>query len=257
MNSKVFDAYSSYYDLLYQDKNYEEETRYVHSLIKSFSRKAISILELGCGTGIHASMLSQMGFEVHGIDQSKTMLAKAAERKISLQPDIAARISFEEGDIRSYKSNEKFDVVIALFHVMSYMETDNDLANAIETAIKHLKKGSLFIFDCWHGPAVLHDKPVERIKDIANNYISVKRKATPELFPKRNIVEVNYEIIIQNKKTKEKTTLHETHKMRYLFTDEIKKLIEANGAKLINAEEWMSKNPLSEKTWNACYMAKR
>jgi SAM-dependent methyltransferase len=256
MEAKVFDAYSQYYDLLYQDKDYSAETNYVHTLIKSFSQNAGSVLELGSGTGLHACLLAQLGYEVIGIDQSKTMLIKAEERKSGLQKSLADKISFFEGDIRSYQNSKKVDVVISLFHVMSYMETDSDLIRAIQTAKNHLKKNGLFIFDCWHGPGVLHDQPISRVKNFENEYISVKRKSTPEIFSKKNLVNVNFEINIQNKKNKEELNLHETHKMRYLFTEELNKLLENNGLQLIHSEEWITKKALSETSWNACYVCR-
>ena len=34
---KTFDAYSKYYDLLYKDKNYDEEVSYIDQLIKDMT----------------------------------------------------------------------------------------------------------------------------------------------------------------------------------------------------------------------------
>ncbi len=57
--SKTFDLYSEYYDLLYKDKNYKKEADYIASLIKTNAPHTKSILELGCGTGKHASLLRE------------------------------------------------------------------------------------------------------------------------------------------------------------------------------------------------------
>jgi len=256
METKVFDAYSQYYDLLYRDKDYDAETNYIDTLIKSFSKNAGSILELGSGTGIHACLLAQIGYEVIGIDQSNTMLTKATERKNELDKPVADKLSFHEGDIRTYKSDKNVDVVISLFHVMSYMQTDADLKKAMQTAKHHLKKDGLFIFDCWYGPGVLHDKPVSRTKNFENELISVKRESTPEMFQEKDLVDVNFEIKIQNKQTKEETILNEKHTMHYLFTDKLNVLLEECGLKMVHAEEWMTKQPLTETSWNACYVCK-
>jgi SAM-dependent methyltransferase len=256
METKVFDAYSQYYDLLYKDKDYDAETNYIDALIKSFSKNAGSILELGSGTGIHACLLAQIGYGVIGIDQSHTMLTKATERKNELNKPVADKLSFYEGDIRNYKSDKKVDAVISLFHVMSYMQTDADLKKALQTAKHHLKKDGLFIFDCWYGPGVLHDEPISRVKNFENELISVKRESTPEMFLEKDLVDVNFEIKIQNKNTKEETILHEKHIMHYLFTDKLNVLLEECGLKMVHAEEWMTKQPLSETSWNACYVCK-
>ena len=184
------------------------------------------------------------------------MLGKAGERKKNLRKSIAERLSFYEGDIRSFVGDKKFDVVISLFHVMSYMETDADLIKAIQTATGNLKKNGLFIFDCWHGPAVLNDKPISRVKKIENKTILVNRKSIPEMLPDKNIVKVNFDILIKNKKTNKETILHETHKMRYLFTEELKSMLEKNNLNIIHTEEWLTRKPLSKNSWNACYVCR-
>jgi SAM-dependent methyltransferase len=256
MDKKVFEAYSQYYDLLYKDKNYTEETKYVDSLITQFCSQTKSILELGCGTGIHALQLAEKGYKVEGIDLSETMLHRALERQSESPIAISERLSFLEGDIRTYESALKFDTVISLFHVISYMTTNEDLNQAFTTVKKHLKPHGIFIFDCWHGPGVLNDKPVSRTKSFENELVSIKRNSVPHFMSEKNIVDVNFDIHIHNKKTNEDIKLKETHSMRYLFTDELKSLLEINGLEIIHAEEWLTKTTLSENSWNACYVCR-
>jgi hypothetical protein len=127
----------------------------------------------------------------------------------------------------------------------------------LQTAKKHLRSSGLFIFDCWHGPGVLTDKPVSRTKFFENEEIRVTRISTPELHEEKNTVDVNFDITIENKKTRAKNNLQELHKMRYLFPEETKELVNENGFELIGAEEWLTKNKLSDKSWNACYICKK
>lgn len=251
---KVFDAYSAYYDLLYKDKDYKAETNYVKQLINSNNEKAESILELGCGTGVHACLLANEGFVVMGIDQSTTMLTKAKER--GLEEHLGSRIRFECGDIRKVSLSHKFDVVISLFHVMSYMETNSDLSAVFKVVRDHLKPGGIFIFDCWHGPAVLNDRPVNRKKQFENDNILVTRVSTPVMNVEKHIVDVKFNICIVNKENHQKNDLEEIHRMRYLFPDELEGIAGQNELKLIRSEEWMTGKPLSENTWNACYIYK-
>ena len=48
-----FNLYSEYYDLLYNDKDYNSEAGYISDCIKSNFSHANSILEFGSGTGRH------------------------------------------------------------------------------------------------------------------------------------------------------------------------------------------------------------
>ncbi|MFZ3046063.1 MAG: class I SAM-dependent methyltransferase, partial [Desulfatirhabdiaceae bacterium] len=137
----VFSEYAHYYDLLYQDKDYQAEADYVDRLIRRFHPKARSILELGSGTGIHACLLAQKGFEVHGVERSTEMIATSRQNAIRHPPNQfidSANPSFIQGDIRRIRLSQRFDAVIALFHVMSYQTTNDDILAAFQTARHHL-----------------------------------------------------------------------------------------------------------------------
>jgi len=164
--NQVFDSYARYYDLMYQDKDYVTEAKYVTSLITKHNSQANKILELGCGTGAHAEHFARMGYTVHGVDMSKEMLALAETRKAGLPEDVAARLSFSLGDVRTVRTEKTYDVVISLFHVMSYQSTNDDVNSAFETAARHLSLGGLFLFDFWYGPAVLTQQPDTRVKGL-------------------------------------------------------------------------------------------
>jgi predicted TPR repeat methyltransferase len=195
--NEIFDAYARYYDLLYRDKDYAGESAYVASHLKRHAPHAARILELGCGTGTHAEHLARMGYAVHGVDQSESMLARATARKSGLPADIAARLSFGHGDVRSVRSGEHFDAVVSLFHVMSYQTTNADLQG--RTAAAHLRPGGLFLFDFWYGPAVLDQRPEARE---ALEDDSIRSRASPAGSARqRGVVDVNYTAFIEEKGT--------------------------------------------------------
>ena len=114
----VFDEYVEYYDLLYKDKEYVAEVNYVDGILQKYANGCQKILELGCGTGKHAELLSHKGYESTGIDMSDDMLEKAyirAENNNSL--------SFLHSNIQEFSLGGKYDAVTAWFHVMSYQNT--------------------------------------------------------------------------------------------------------------------------------------
>ena len=109
------------------------------------------------------------------------------------------RIRFYHGDARTIRLRRKFNVVLAMFHVLSYLENNRDLVCAFETAAAHLSKGRLFVGDFWYGPGVLSEPPEYRIKKVETAEHSIVRTATPELYPSRNAVLVRYDISYLNK----------------------------------------------------------
>lgn len=242
--NEVFKEYSQYYNLLYQDKDYEEESEYITSLIKRYNPNSKFILELGCGTGKHASILSTKGYDVLGIDISKAMLEEAEKLGVNCQ----------NSDVRNFRINQKFDTVISLFHVASYQITNEDLKQYFETAAKHLEKDGIFIFDVWYGPAVLEQKPEYREKILENSEMKIIRKAKPEVHINENCVTVNYDIKVENKSNGLINELKEQHKLRYLFKPELELILENAGFEMVYSKEWISEKDLSSSTWGACFV---
>jgi SAM-dependent methyltransferase len=245
----AFGAYSRYYDLLYRDKAYAAEAAHLDQLIREQSPSAKTLLELGCGTGGHALRLAAHGYTIHGIDVSETMLAVARTHQ-------TATLRFSLGDARTVRLGTTFDTVISVFHVMSYQTTNADLAAAFATARAHLAIGGAFVFDCWYGPAVLTDRPAVRVRTIEDDKIVVTRIAEPAMHAAENLVDVNYHVFLRDKLTSETSELRETHRMRYLFSPEVELSLERAGFELVRAAEWLTNQPLSYATWNACFVAR-
>jgi SAM-dependent methyltransferase len=247
----VFDKYyAQFYDLLYKDKDYESESNYIISLIKKYNPEAKSILDLGCGTGRHAELFSNKGFIVLGVDQSKYMLNEAMNRKNN-------NLDFIEGDIRFLKLDKKFDVVTALFHVLSYQITNKDVESLIRTAYNHLNKNGLFIFDFWYGPAVIIQKPEVRIKELENDNVKFIRIAKPMIDFSRNVVKVCYKIFIVDKKNKTFLEHEEIHPMRYFFDPELELFIENIGFKLESKFSWLKFEKPSENDWSVVWVVRK
>lgn len=250
----VFSNYARYYDLLYRDKDYVCEADYVHRLLQRYAPHTKTILELGCGTGHHATLLAQKAYEIHGIDFSQDMLKVANQRLAQMPEELARKLSFTQGDVRNYRTERCFDAVISLFHVMSYQTSNTDLHAAFETAKTHLKPKGVFIFDCWYGPAVLTEQPSVRIKRLEDDVIRVTRLAEPLMYPNDNQVKVNYDVFVQDKKTGAVEKTHETHLMRYLFTPEVDGLFAAQDMARVGAEEWLTGKAPGFDTWSVCFV---
>lgn len=237
--SEVFNAYSRYYDFLYKDKDYVAEASYINDLIGKYRPGAKSILNLGCGTGRHDVSLEKMGYFICGVDSSEAMLKKARKRQ------IPGKLKFLKGDARTIKLGKKFDVVISLFHVMSYQTADKDILAVFNTAKRHLAPGGVFIFDFWHGPGVLNDRPIVRVKRLEDETVRIVRIAEPVMKKAKNVVDVHFQIMVLDKHSGRWSELKETHSMRYFFLPEIKKYLLKAGFSLKDAFDWMSDKPLS------------
>lgn len=244
--------YAIIYDYLYQDKDYEKECDFIEKVINKFSGDVKTILDLGCGTGGHAIILAKRGFEVVGVDRSQEMLeiarSKAMKEKLSIE--------FIQGDITDIRLNRKFNAVISMFAVMSYQTTNSDIAKVCKTAKEHLLPAGLFLFDCWHGFAVLAEKPKALVKEVnLNDKEKIIRFTEPILNALTHTVEVKFKIL----KIQENHLINETnesHLMRFLFPLEIKNFLDIAGFERIKFCPFLElEKSLTEHNWNMTVIA--
>ena len=248
----VFDEYAQYYDVLYQDKDYEGEAKYIAGLLKKYAPKAKHLADLGCGTGRHAELLTNYGYTECGIDMSEDMLAAAKQRAAGNES-----LSFACASLQDFTLEEPADAVTALFHVMSYQSTDKMFLAALHNVDRNVRHGGAFVFDCWYGPAVLLQRPELRVKRMENQNVRVTRIAEPLIRENENIVEVHYDVFVENKMTKEIHEIRENHIMRYFFPEEVRSALGNTGFELLDSFEFMTGKPLSKDSWGACFVARR
>jgi SAM-dependent methyltransferase len=173
----------------------------------------------------------------------------------NLPRDVSQRLTFLEGDLRHIRLQKRFDAVIALFHVMSYQVTNNDVAEAFRVAREHLNPGGVFVFDCWYGPGVLSSPPVVRVKRWNDDVRSITRIAEPVMHPSQNAVDVNYTLMVRDQDGKNLEELTETHRMRYFFAPELEMFALRAGLRIIESCEWMGAKEPDFSSWNACFVA--
>jgi SAM-dependent methyltransferase len=252
-----FQRYSAFYDLLYRDKDYAAEADYVVAIIRSAVPTARSVLELGSGTGRHGRLLAATGFDVHGIERSPEMVSLARSGRSLPSSENRGAFTCEVGDICAIDLGRTFDAVIALFHVIGYQTSNGALEAAVRVAVQHLAPGGVFIFDVWHGPAVLSQGPSRRVKEVADERYRVKRTAFPELDSNRGTVKILYQIECSDMSLGENVRFTEEHLMRYLFPTEVDLLARSCGMRIAKTEEFLTREPPSPSTWGVTYVLQR
>ena len=151
--------FHQYYDALYADKQYGEEVRSILAVAAEFGvNNPKRILEIGCGTGNHTIELAKGVEDLLAIDTDPDMV-KMAEQKIARSGLQTVRV---RGEPVERISEGNFDLALALFHVVTYIETREALQSFFRSIAKALHGGGLFIFDCWNGDATLRDPPREK-----------------------------------------------------------------------------------------------
>jgi len=126
------------YDEFYKNKNYAKEVEFITNFIDSKCK----ILDVGCGTGNHAKILNDLGYDVDGFDQSEDMI-KIANTKV--------RNHFFKDDLLTFKSDKKYDLVISFFAVFNHLKNYAQFKAALINLKRSLKDGGTIIIDL-HNP---------------------------------------------------------------------------------------------------------
>lgn len=257
MNSKCemanFGQYAAYYDLLYADKDYAAETEFVANVLAREAPLAVRVLDMGCGTGVHADLLTRSGYSVHGIDRSPGMIEIAQARLLAQGERVGCPpLSFGVADVRTYRGAETFDAVISLFHVLSYQTSNDDLMAMLQTAAHHLRPDGILLCDFWYGPAVLSEQPSVRVKRCEGADIAITRIAEPRLNVRDSVCDISYTLYLEDTKAATISRITELHSMRYIFLPELDLMARASGLSLKSSFEWLSGDTPGGKSWSVC-----
>jgi len=251
-----FNLYSSYYDLLNNQKQYADESDYIAKLLVShFPKQSLDLIELGCGSGAHAEHLLKHTYihSIQGIELSQDMVKVAKDKNIKsfdvLQGDIA--------DLEKLSLSKNFDAAISLFHVISYLTKTDEIISCFKAVQTNLKPGGIFLFDVWYTPAVYFQKPETRIRKVENDIIEVTRIAKSMVHEERNVVDVHFEIFVKDKTTNSIEVFSETHPMRHFSTPEIKLMADLSGFELAESHEFQTMKQPSVNTWGVTYILKK
>ena len=252
------ETYSQLYDSFYEEKDYPGEARFVLSRIETLlgTSRRFDILDLGCGTARHAAHFAEHGHRVDGVERSTRMLEIARLGLTARGSPIADRVSVREGDIRYASLGLTYDAICCLFHVINYMQRDEDVRAAFVNARRHARDGTAYLFDFWHGPAVLRHPPVLREKTITTGTSTVRRVSTPIWDRARSLVRVNYRLEITDLLTGRMSTEHECHILRYFFPEQIETWLKASGFLAVEVAEWMTAKPPRDDCFSVYMLAR-
>jgi SAM-dependent methyltransferase len=137
----LYHELADWWPILSTPEDYAEEAAFYQGVINAACPSPPeTMLELGSGGGNNASHLKAY-FQMALVDLSEGML----EVSKGLNPEL----EHIQGDMRTVRLGRQFDVVF-IHDAISYMTTEADLAQAIQTAYLHCKPGGLAVFapDC-------------------------------------------------------------------------------------------------------------
>lgn len=104
--AQTYDQTSSHF------KDYVQEARFLHDLIRRLRPRAQTLIDIACGTGTHLLELARRGFHCIGVDIDPGMLAVARDKA----RDQGLTVRLVAGDMRDFFLKAAADIAINMFY---------------------------------------------------------------------------------------------------------------------------------------------
>jgi SAM-dependent methyltransferase len=135
------------YDLEHEGD--DEDIEFYVRLLRQLRPKRV--LELASGSGRVtvplAAAASELDCHIVGLEIADTMLEAARQKASALDAEAAGRLEFVRADLRTWKSDQPFDLIITPCSSLSHLLSLEDQLAAWRTAHRNLAAGGRFVAD--------------------------------------------------------------------------------------------------------------
>lgn len=158
-----------YYHILYKDRDDNEACLLMDSLSQELGfEKGSHILDLACGRGRHAKYLSELGYEVTGLDLSEKNIeyAKKFENE---------KLHFERADMRLPFGVNRFDSIFNIFTSFGYFDSQEDNLKTCLQIRKALKPNGNLVLDFMNVNKVKLGLVEEEVREVEGIEFRIER----------------------------------------------------------------------------------
>ena len=140
-------SFAHYADPAYYTKTYASRDADVGYYVTEAIASKGPVLELGAGNGRITLPMARHGVKVWAVDHSRPMLADLRARLADEPPEVAARVTLVEGDIRDVRLSRRFARVFCPFNTALHLYTRDDVERFLATAKRHLAPEGELVVD--------------------------------------------------------------------------------------------------------------
>lgn len=139
---EAYTSFAEVYDRFMDNVPYDKWCEVITSYLKEFNIDDGLVLDLGCGTGTLTAMLSELGYDMIGVDMSEDMLAMAMEKS-----GYDSGILYLCQDMREFELYGTVRAIVSACDSMNYLTEDKDLKTVFALAQNYLDYDGIFVFD--------------------------------------------------------------------------------------------------------------
>jgi dTDP-3-amino-3,6-dideoxy-alpha-D-glucopyranose N,N-dimethyltransferase/dTDP-3-amino-3,4,6-trideoxy-alpha-D-glucopyranose N,N-dimethyltransferase/N-methyltransferase len=182
-SSQFYGELAKYYDGLNGWKDYRAEVLRLEAIARRSGRPgATAWLDVACGTGRHLEFLRRR-HPVVGVDGSRKML-RVARRRL---PGVRLVV----GDMRTFRLQQRFDVVSCLFSAIGHLESERDLRVTFANFARHLNPGGVVIVEPWVDPSKFRPAMVH-VRTFDGPTVKVARVAFSSRRGNRSVIQYHF-----------------------------------------------------------------
>jgi len=137
------DFWISTYPFMFSEAKLSSATEEMDKMLNLVELQGKDVLDLCCGPGRCSLALAKKGYNVVGVDSTNYLLSKAISKSKEKNMDI----NFIHEDMRNFKKEESFDLILNMFTSFGYFENKNEDILVLENIYKSLKPGGTLFFD--------------------------------------------------------------------------------------------------------------
>ena len=221
------------------------------------------VLELACGTGRILLAIAREGISIHGVDNSLSMLKVLQDKLQRELKDVRELVSVSHGDIRNFRSNREYPLVIMPFRPLQHMYAVEDQIAALQTAAFHLESGGALVFDVFYPKfESLYSKVGEEVLELEWTPKSDRSKVIRRYLKKESIDKINQTFIatfifrtyIGLNLVQEET---ESLKMSYYTYPHLRALLLLTGLEVVEEYGSFARTPLDNEAQQMIFVLKR
>ena len=249
------DIHARHYDLVYADKPYEREARWVAGLLGAgVAPPPGTLLDLACGTGRHALELATLGWDVTGVDYSPELLERAADNAAARGlPATWVCQDMRELDV----DGAPFDAVTCLFDSIGYPQDNEGIVRTLAGACRHLAPHGRFVVEFLHAAAMLRHATPTRVRRFAtDDGGTLMRISESSVDAARGVLDVDYELL-QLRADGSFARLRERQANRFFAVEEMRALLTLAG---LEAERFLPAYEdaanIDDSTWHVVAIAR-
>jgi len=166
-DEKYHDWLSRRYDIMVDWKTRLE--REIPDLVGLFKKENVkNILDVGCGTGMHAIALAKEGFHAVGIDRSTRVIQMASENIKSLSEAVEQRVKFihtEYKNLDQVLPETSFDAAISMGSGLAHISDPLQVLKVLSEVNKIMNKKAVLVCQIANYEKVLNEN--KRLYDFA------------------------------------------------------------------------------------------